>query len=226
MTTAPRPRLGVGLALCGAFLVGVMSFGGPLLADAGRISGGASGGLSLAAADLLYAKLAGSTLTGGLVFSAVSADVGSSTGEDFVVNGGGTSGSVGSVILNSRDMITEILGNNANGTMDCATANTCRYQGAALGTVGATLNRSAGQAAGCFSDNGTTAHFCANGDGAAQWNTSVTSLAGTLCDSAGEVGQIYRYNDTVSNKVSFCACVQTNTGTFAFEGIHASADCT
>lgn len=57
-----------------------------------------------------------------------------------------------------------------------------------------------------------------------QINDSRTTLASSACDTAGESGTVVWYQD--GNVVSFCACVQTAAATFAWEAMHASADCT
>jgi hypothetical protein len=59
-----------------------------------------------------------------------------------------------------------------------------------------------------------------------QWVDPRSTLAATTCDAAAEVGQLVLYSRAASNTTSFCACVQTAAATFAWQGIHASANCT
>jgi hypothetical protein len=59
-----------------------------------------------------------------------------------------------------------------------------------------------------------------------QWVDPRSTLAATTCDAAAEVGQVVLYSRAASSTISFCACVQTAASTFAWQGLHAAANCT
>lgn len=192
----------------------------------------------------MAAAFTGGTLTSGIVFSGVTDDISVTTGEDLTLRGGGTSGSAGSIVLQSRSGSSSILDSagNTEGTIltssgqasliirqaNASSTGTLKVN-ATYAQVGSGGNIAAGAKAACFNESttagGGTDIFCANGDGAVQHLLQVTALPATLCDAAGEVGSMYIYSRAASNTITFCACEQTAAATFAFGAITAAGNC-
>lgn len=140
-------------------------------------------GIQRAAANTLALCISGAaalqldtvaTLTVGLVISGVTNDITVAAGQDLLLLGGT---STGSVVIQSPDNATDI--NNGSGTLNgiisTASASTVRYQGAVTAVLSATANNAATVLSASLGDQQTTSLFGVYGSGGVRYPVEQTA---------------------------------------------------
>lgn len=190
----------------------------PALAQAIRAP--SSGGLTQAAADLLYCALAGCTMTGGTVYSGVTTDISTAGAEDLTLSPGG--GIVATKGLTISGVTTDM--NTPDGE------DLTVMGGGTSGTSGFLLMKSrADQVRILDRSDGVDFVFTATATAASGATLALvdfhTDLTSADCDGGpNETGRIRMFQD--GNVVAPCACVQTGAGTYAWVAMTATGDCT
>lgn len=203
----------------------------PVQADAIRVAGG----LTTAAANLLYCQLTGCTMTGTTTYSGVTTDITSTSNQDLTVVGAGT----GSVVIQSGDNATDFVDSagNVDATAETSAAS-ARFRmsnnnnaigwGATGGYIGVTNNAAATAIIGQIGESCTVASGCTNFvqvygqgqvvnlpgtalvTGSPTDTTTQPNGAGSACRMSSTGASAYTPSETNAVDGAFFCC--TNTG--------------